>query len=130
MKHFPQRGAFSLAIRSSLGAAALLCALPACSQQPRTIDTTAPIVIKQVKPQTGNQKFKGTVMHANNAQITVRARNNELIIRTFPLSTAASQEMQRIIDRGGYQYGDKVEVIYDPVTQQALKVKGKPSRPI
>jgi hypothetical protein len=108
----------------------LLSGLPAAAQQPRSIPVDQPIVVKQTKPQTGNQKFKGTVMIANNAQITVRGIDNELAIRTFPLSTDASSKMQQIIDRGGYQYGDKVTVIYNPVSQEAIKIKGKPSRPI
>jgi hypothetical protein len=113
-----------------LVAAILLSGLPAAAQQPRSIPVDKPIVVKQPKPQTGNQKFKGTVMIANNAQITVRGMDNELAIRTFPLSTDASTKMQQIIDRGGYQYGDKVTVIYNPVSQEAIKIKGKPSRPI
>ena len=69
-------------------------------------------------------------MHANNSQITVRSKDNELAIRTFSLSREAADKMQKIIDRGGYQYGDKVKVWYLPATEQAVKFKGKPSRPI
>jgi hypothetical protein len=36
--------------------------------------------------------------------------------------------MQKIIDKGGYQYGDKVTVLYDPSSQKAVQVKGKPSK--
>jgi len=70
------------------------------------------------------------VMNANSAQITVRAKGNDMAIRTFPLSEAASAKMQQIIDKGGYQYGDKVTVYYVPATEQAIKFKGKPSKPI
>jgi hypothetical protein len=38
--------------------------------------------------------------------------------------------MQQIVDKGGYQYGDKVTVYYDPATMKAAKFKGKPSKPI
>jgi hypothetical protein len=38
--------------------------------------------------------------------------------------------MQKIIDTGGYQYGDKVTVFYEPATLKAIKFKGKPSKPI
>lgn len=130
MKLEPQRKARLRLGRALLILAILFPILPAAAQQPKSVPMDKPIVVKEAKPQTGNQKFQGRVMHANNAQITVRGITNELVIRTFPLSTAAAQEMQKIIDRGGYQYGDKVTVIYDPVTQQAIKVKGKPSRPI
>ena len=111
---------------------------PATAQSPATVvpivvDTAAPIVIAAVKPkpkQTGLGKFEGFVMHANNAQITVRAKGNDLAIRTFPLSEAASAKMLKIIDKGGYQYGDKVTIFFDPATQKAMRIKGKPSKPV
>jgi hypothetical protein len=119
-------------------AAAGVFSSPARAQSPATVvpivvDTAAPIVINAVKPkpkQTGLDKFQGFVMHANNAQITVRAKGNDMAIRTFPLSQAASAKMQQIIDKGGYQYGDKVTVYYVPATSEAIKFKGKPSKPI
>jgi len=93
----------------------------------------APIIISAVKPKpkpTGLSKFEGTVMHANNVQITARARGNDLSIQTFPLSEAASAKMQLIIDKGGYQYGDKVKLEYDPQSLRVVKFKGKPSKPL
>ena len=68
-------------------------------------------------------------MHANIAQITARAKDSELTILTFPLSQEASQKMRQIVDKGGYQYGDKITVFYNPTTMQAMKFKGKPSKP-
>ncbi|HEY6270006.1 MAG TPA: hypothetical protein VIX11_17025 [Candidatus Acidoferrum sp.] len=119
-------------------AAAGVFSAPAAAQGPATVpiiiaDTAAPIIIAAVKPkpkQTGLGKFEGFVMNANNAQITVRAKGSDMAIRTFPLSQNASTKMQQIIDKGGYQYGDKVTVYYDPATEQAIKFKGKPSKPI
>ena len=110
---------------------------PAAAQAPVivpiVVDTAAPIIVAVVKPKpkpTGLDKFEGFVMHANNAQITVRAKGNDMAIRTFPLSQAASSSMQKIIDRGGYQYGDKVTIFYDPTTNKAIKIKGKASKPV
>ena len=100
---------------------------------PIVVNTAAPIVVKAVKPKpknTGMGKFEGYVMHANIAQITVRAKGDDLGIQTFGLSQEMSAKMQAIVDKGGYQYGDKVTVFYDPTTQKALKIKGKPSKPI
>ena len=119
-------------------AASGVFSMPAAAQGPATVpiiiaDTAAPIIIAAVKPkpkQTGLGKFEGFVMNANNAQITVRAKGNDMAIRTFPLSQNASAKMQQIVDKGGYQYGDKVTVYYDPATEQAIKFKGKPSKPI
>lgn len=93
----------------------------------------APIVVSAVKPKpkfTGMAKFEGTVLHANSVQITVKALGNDLAIQTFPLSEVASAKMQRIIDRGGYQYGDKVKLEYDPQSLRVVKFKGKPSKPL
>jgi hypothetical protein len=100
---------------------------------PIVIDTAVPIIINAIKPQpkaTGLAKFEGYVQNANIAQITVRARGNDLAIQTFPLSEAVSAKMQQIVDKGGYQYGDKVTILYDPATLKAMKIKGKPSKPI
>jgi len=78
----------------------------------------------------GVGKFEGYVMHANIAQITVRAKGNDMSLQTFSLSEQASAQMQTIVDKGGYQYGDKVTVYYDQTSLKALKVKGKPSKAI
>ncbi|HVM75351.1 MAG TPA: hypothetical protein VMT75_06875 [Candidatus Saccharimonadales bacterium] len=91
----------------------------------------APIVAKVLTPKpkdTGTEKFEGYVMNANLAQITVRAKGNDLGIQTFALNQDVSAKMQKIIDKGGYQYGDKVTIYYDPQSKQAVKIKGKPSK--
>jgi hypothetical protein len=115
-----------------------LFSAPARAQSPATIapivvDTAVPIIVNAVKPKSktvGLGKFEGYVMHANIAQITLRAKGNDMSLETFTLSQVAATKMQTIVDKGGYQYGDKVTVYYDPTTKQALKVKGKPSKAI
>jgi hypothetical protein len=103
---------------------------------PVIVDTAVPIIVSTVdalkpKPKaTGLGKYEGYVMHANIAQITVRAKGNDMSLQTFALSQQASSRMQSIVDRGGYQYGDKVTIYYDQTSLKALKVKGKPSKPI
>jgi hypothetical protein len=100
---------------------------------PIVVETAAPIIVGAVKPKSKNAglgKFEGYVMNANIAQITLRAKDNETWLQTFTLSRAMSEKMQTIVDKGGYQYGDKVTIYYDPTTKQALKIKGKPSKPI
>jgi hypothetical protein len=101
--------------------------------KPIIVDTAVPIVVNTIKPKSktaGLGRFDGYVMHANTIQITVRAKGNDMSLQTFNLSERASSEMQTIVDKGGYQYGDKVTVYYDPTSLKALKVKGKPSRPL
>src|SRR5262252_7073351 len=120
--------------------AALLAAVAGCSaayanaQVPApvaaaAVDTAVPIIVKAVTPHKDpHPKFEGTFVNATVAQITVRAKGNDMTIQTFPLSENASAKMLAIIDKGGYQYGDKITVFYDPDTKKALKVKGKPSK--
>jgi hypothetical protein len=99
---------------------------------PMVVDEAAPIIVKLApKPkQTGLQKYEGYIVHANIAQVTVRAKGNDLGIQTFPLNPDVAAKMQKIVDNGGYQYGDKITVYYDPTSRTAMKIKGKPSRPL
>lgn len=98
---------------------------------PIIVSEAAPIVVNAVKPKpkaNGLVKFEGTVMHANRAQVTVRALGNDMSIQTFTLSAAAADKMQQIVDKGGYQYGDKIKLEYDPQSMTVVKFKGKPSK--
>ena len=94
------------------------------------VETAVPIIVNTIKPKRaeGLAKFEGTVTNATIAQITVKAKGNDMSIRTFSLAPAAATKMQQTIDKGGYQYGDKVTVLYDPNSLQAVKVKGKASK--
>lgn len=129
------RGVF---FSGALLAVAGFAALPAVAQTPSTlipiaVDTAAPIVINAVKPKplpAGIVKFQGYVVSANTVQITVRALGNDMALQTFALDKNASAQMQQTIDKGGYQYGDKVTVIYNAANQVAVKIKGKPSKPL
>ncbi len=137
MKKFRKIGGWSFPALVFAG----LCGVPVEAQTPAQVapvivDTAVPIIVNTVdalkpKPKaTGVGKFEGYVMHANIAQITVRAKGNDMSLQTFPLSQKASSRMQSIVDKGGYQYGDKVTVYYEESSLKAVKVKGKPSKPI
>ena len=98
---------------------------------PVVVSEAVPIVVSAVKPKpkiTGLAKFEGYVMNANVAQITVKAKGNDMAIQTFPLGESASAKMLQIIEKGGYQYGDKVKIEYDPQSMKVVKFKGKPSK--
>jgi hypothetical protein len=100
---------------------------------PIIVNEVAPIVVKTLTPKpkpTGVQKFEGYFVNGNVAQVTLRAKGNDLGIQTFALNQTTSGKMQKIIDQGGYQYGDKVTVFYDATSLVAVKIKGKPSRPL
>lgn len=112
-------------IRALLLAAALVAVgVPLRAQ----VDTSKPIAIKTVKPK--REKFRGEVLNATSAAITVRSQENERLIRTFTYSVEVGDKMQKIIDGGGYQYGDKVDIWYEAGSDVALQIKGKPSKPL
>lgn len=125
-------------LKAGLALALLFAGMVMCpraeAQSPATVvpivlDTAVPIVVNAVKPKpTGWSKFEGYVMNANTAQITVRAKGNDMAVRTFTLSAQAAAKMQGVVDKGGYQYGDKITVLYDPTSLQVMKLKGKPSK--
>ena len=121
----------SLCVALLMALSAAPSAFSQASGSPAVLDTQAPMVVKTSKPKTSNlTKFVGYVQNANIAQITLRAKGNGVSIQTFSLTRPASEKMQKIVDMGGYQYGDKVTVYYDPATRKAFKFKGRPSRPI
>jgi hypothetical protein len=100
---------------------------------PIIVSEAAPIVVNAIKPKpkaNGLARFEGTVLHADRAQVTVKALGNDMSIQTFALSAAAADKMQQVVDKGGYQYGDKISLEYDPQSMQIVKFKGKPSKPL
>ena len=117
-------------IRSKIRASLLIAAAVAATTMVlgAQVNTGKPIRLKA--PQRKVVKFRGEVLHANSAQITVAKRDDARFIRTFSYSPEAREKMLKIIDQGGYQYGDKVEIRHVAGTDVALKIKGKPSKPL
>jgi len=105
---------------------ALLFALAMPLAVSAQLETGKPVKLKPPKPKI--EKFKGEVLHANSVQITLRSRDNPRIIRTFSLTPELREKMLKIIERGGYQHGDRVEIEYVAGEETARKIKGKPSR--
>ncbi|HUN64365.1 MAG TPA: hypothetical protein VMU53_20360 [Candidatus Sulfotelmatobacter sp.] len=130
---------FAIAAVSTLGVAILgtVGVSRAAAQDPILtpiiVSEAAPIIVKAVTPKpkpAGVVKFQGYIVNANTAQITARAKSNELSLQTFTLNPQVAAKMQKIVDNGGYQYGDKVTIYYDAATRTAVSIKGKPSRPL
>ncbi len=92
------------------------------------VETGKPIQLRAPKKRIA--KFKGEVLSMTNVQIIVRSRDNERVIRTFTYTPEMREKMQQIIDRGGYQHGDRVEIQHEPGSDVALKITGKPSKPL
>jgi hypothetical protein len=114
--------------------AAALCAAAAglgagtasAQSQAQTSSTAA---TAQSKTKTQVLKFHGEVMSANSATITVRSTENGRDVMTFSYAPKVQQKMQGLIQRGGYQYGDKVTVKYNSGTTVALDISGRASKP-
>src|ERR1700732_1522268 len=85
-----------------------------------------PVHTREAKP----AKTRFEVLYMMTTGIQVRSMVNGLEIHTFTYSDQIHDEMLRLIDQGGYQYGDKIEIQYQPGSEVALKIKGKPSKPL
>ena len=94
--------------------------------------TTAPTIrLKPVHTQEAKPaKTRFEVLYMMTTGIQVRSLVNGLEIHTFAYSDQIHDAMVKLLDRGGYQYGDKVEIQYQPGTEVALRIKGKPSKPL
>lgn len=99
--------------------------VPLCAAQ---VETSKPIKIKTAKRKL--EKFKGEVLAATSAQIIVRSQGNERVVRTFRYTPEVQEQIQKIIDKGGYQHGDKVVIYHEPGKEVAVKITGKPSKPL
>ena len=93
---------------------------------PAVAQTVAP-AIKVSSPKPKKEKFKGEVLYATRAAITVRSHDNFNLVRTFSYDTKLSEKINEQFDKNKiYQHGDRVEIIYVAGGDMALKIKGKP----
>jgi hypothetical protein len=94
------------------------------------VTTAPPIVVKVKTPKPKQDRFKGEVLHADALSIIVRDRKDPRFIRTFTYTPKVKDKMDKIFARGGYQYGDKVQIRYEAGKDVALAISGKPSKPL
>ena len=90
-------------------------------------------VISTITPKgapTGTSWLKAEVIFAGPNSIVVREQANELVIHSFSFAPEVKDKMQAVLDKGGYQYGDKVNILYEPGQTVALRIHGKPSKPL
>ncbi len=81
------------------------------------------------KPKPAGYWLKADVIHFDSHEMIVREAANERMIHTFTYASALQPKMQTLEDKGGYQYGDQVKILYQPGQTVALEVHGKPSKP-
>ncbi|MGH9640014.1 MAG: hypothetical protein ACRD3Y_08135 [Bryobacteraceae bacterium] len=77
---------------------------------------------------SGDSWLKADVIHFNSRSIIVREAGNERMIHTFTYASALQPKMETLMDKGGYQYGDQVKILYQPGQKVALEIHGKPSK--
>ena len=114
----------------ALLAALASVAVPAHAQTP--VEIVAPIIARTLIPphkaSTPGTWLKAEVIHQDSNSIIVSEEGNERVIHTFTYADNLKDKMQNMIDRGGYQWGDKIKILYTPGQTVALKIKGKPSK--
>jgi hypothetical protein len=98
------------------------------SDQASPLNTNSPIVVKQkaAKPLW----LKAEVIHADQLSLLVREEDHGLNIHTFTYSDKAREKIQAVLEAGGYQYGDKIQIRYMPGKTEALDIRGEPSKPL
>ncbi|HEY6464715.1 MAG TPA: hypothetical protein VIY69_01910 [Candidatus Acidoferrales bacterium] len=123
-----------IAFAALLFAALGIASAPAAAQDPVTaVAVAAPIIIHEITPKKSSKTPSGTWMkveflHADDNSMVVSEQGNERMIHTFTYNANVKAKMQKIINAGGYQYGDKIKIRYTPGTTVALKIHGKPSK--
>jgi len=121
-------------IRSSLLALLLVAGSVAASRAAVSADRAAqatPVTTAQV-PHPKPVNFAGTVIAQTSTFLTVQSSdpNHPNEVRTFTFTKDLQPKMQKILNHGGYQHGDKVVVKCLPGSSIALSIHGKPSKPI
>ncbi len=123
------------AILIAPAAALAISASPARAQAPVAVAAAAPIISEIIssisaKPKPQGNWLKAEVIHADSNTIIVREQANGMMIHTFNFAPELKDKMQAILDHGGFQYGDKVSILFQPGQTVALKIHGKPSKPL
>ena len=124
-------------IRVTTGAATLALMMLGLLFQPARAQVvqSAPVAVKKTGSKNASAAakeswLKAEVIHADANSIIVREQANGMMIHTFTYTAELKPQMQKLVDQGGYQYGDKVQILYQNGQTVALKVRGKPSKPL
>jgi hypothetical protein len=108
----------------ALATVAGMAGFPVCAQ----ITTASTVTVKQ-KPRKAVW-LKAEVVHADARSMIVREQASSITIHTFTYAPGIQDRMQSMADNGGYQSGDKVNILHMPGETVALKIHGKPSKPL
>lgn len=114
----------------SFSISAVICAvaLAAAAFAPAVSAQVGPVVMARQSSQKPVW-LKVEVVHFDQNSMTVRIPGQETRILTFTYAASAQPQVQKVLDKGGYQYGDTIKIRYIPGTSVALRIHGKPSKP-
>ena len=121
---------------SIFAAAMLMGGLMAAAPAHAQVTMSAPIVVRSSGTTTSGSSgaaakgnwLQAEVIHADSNSMIVRERANGMMIHTFTYTPELQAAMAKLLDQGGYQYGDKVQILYQPGQTVALRVRGRPSK--
>ena len=88
------------------------------------------VVTRHQPTPEGSEWLKAEVIHADAVTLIVRERDNGMAIHTFNFSPDLQPRMQAMLDKGGFQYGDRVSILFMPQQTVVLRIHGKPSKPL
>jgi hypothetical protein len=78
------------------------------------------------KPKTA--VYRGEVVRFSSISITVHTQAEPLRLRTFTYSAKLREQVIKMLETGGYQYGDKVKIRYLVGEDVAISIRGKASQ--
>lgn len=113
----------SFRVLLTLAVASVIFAFPAAAQTA----VSSPMVVKQTAPKV--IWLKAEVIHFDSNSIIVRESADERMIHSFTYAASAQSQVQKALNTGGYQYGDKVKIRYKQGQTIALAIHGKASKP-
>lgn len=79
-------------------------------------------------PKQKTAVFRGEVVRFNSTAITVRSAQEPLMLHTFTYAPKLREKVIRLLETGGYEYGEKVKVRYVPGTETAVAIHGKTTK--
>lgn len=122
-------------LRLALAAAGMAAAFCFSAIAAKAQEVSAPVVVRTPSQGTSSKVkakgewIKGEVIHADANSIVFREQANGMTVHTFTFDPSIKDRMQAIVDKGGYQYGDRVKILHQHGQTVALRVSGRPSKP-
>jgi hypothetical protein len=96
-------------------------------RQPTVVRVIDTLTLRHPMPE-GSEWLKVEVIHADAVSLIVREQANGMAIHTFNFSSDLQPKMQAMLDKGGFQYGDKISILFMQGQTVALRIHGKPSK--